>query len=241
MIIETPKYTRNILILRKNGIRLYEMDKEEPKKINRDILPYLTITNQSKNEMSKTMDTNNSQNDKNLKEKKKNLFLNNILTTEKDYFLEDYIRQKEVKLIKYKNKDFYKGRKTFFSENKIDNCRTSYFNKEISNYENKNNKKIPIMIKDIEANLILMKKKRNEKYNNYLKNKLRLDLYGNKHYTDFNEKLGVKNIYIKTDIFFKKKKGFLNNNTNFFSLKDFKTFNSTYNIINRKKFKIKKK
>ena len=132
MIIETPKYTRNILILRKNGIRLYEMDKEEPKKINRDILPYLTITNQSKNEMSKTMDTYNSQNAKNLKEKKKNLFLNNILTTEKDYFLEDYIRQKEVKLIKYKNKDFYKGRKTFFSENKIDNCRTSYFSKDIT-------------------------------------------------------------------------------------------------------------
>ena len=31
MIIETPKYTRNILFLRKNGLRLYEMQKKQPK------------------------------------------------------------------------------------------------------------------------------------------------------------------------------------------------------------------
>ena len=165
MIIETPKVTRNIIFIRKNGLRLYEFNKEEKKKNIINNLPNISIINKGKNEAAKTIDINKGSKTKNIIDKKKNLFLNNILSSEKDYFLKDYIRQKEVKLIKDKNKNKYQQRKTFFSEKKIDNCRTSYFNKEVSNYEYNNNKRISILVKDIEADLLLMKKKRNEKYN----------------------------------------------------------------------------
>ena len=177
---------------------------------------------------------------KKLKEKKKKLFLNNILSTEKNYFLKDYMKRKEVELINSKINDRYQARKTFFSENKIDNCRTSYFSKDIRE-SNINNKKIPIIIKDIEGSLILMKKKRNERYKKYLEEKLRLDLYENKYFIDFNEKLGVKKVNIKSDNLIKKQKGFLNNNSNFFTLKDFKAYSatSTYNNMKRKILKIK--
>ena len=227
MIIETPKLKRNIFILRKNGIRLIELNKDDNKKMNKEIPNVLTLYNKTK------VSTINNIN------KKKKLFLENMISTEKKYFLEDYIRKKEAKMINDKNKKSYNLRKTFFSEEKIDTCRTSYFNKDIINYNNKKDK-VPIMVKDIEANIILMKKNRNEKYKEYLKKKLELDLIeNNKYYTDFNDKLGVKNVYIKTDVFYKKKKGFLNYNTNYFNIKDFKTFNLTYNRNRLKKLKIK--
>ena len=227
MIIETPKLKRNIIILRKNGIRLVELNKNDNKKNNKKIPNLVTLNNKTK--ISKIVDIN----------KKKKLFLENIISTEKKYFLEDYIRKKEMKMINDKNKNANNLRKIFFSEEKIDTCRTSYFNKDIINYNNKKDK-VSIMIKDIESNLILMKKNRNEKYKEYLNKKLQLDLIeNNKHYTDFNDKLGVKNVYIKTDIFFKKSKGIWNSNTNYFNIKDFKTFNSTYNRMRLKKLRIK--
>ena len=236
MIIETPKYKRNIIFIRKNGFGLYEFKKEQPKNNNNNIiniLPNISIKNKDKKETSKTMDINKSSKVKKIIEKKKDLFLNNVLSTEKDYFLKDYIKQKEIKILKDKNKNKYQARKTFFSEKKIDNCRTSYFNKEVSNYKYNNDKQRSLLIKDIEADLLLMKKKRNERYKEYLKKQLKLDLYENRYFVDFNEKLGVKNVYMKTNIFYKRKE-FLKNNPNVLDLKYLKTLTNTYNNMKRK-------
>ena len=229
MLIETPKKSRNILILSKNGIRLCELNKEEPKKINNDNLPSI-IGKINRNKIYKTMDINK---DSKIKEWKKKLFLNNILSTEKNYFLKDYIRKKETELIQDKNKDVNKLKKIFFNEEKIDDCRTSYFNKDVYNYNNKK-EKIPIMVKDIEANLLLYKKNKNKRFKHYLKKQLEFDLHEKKYYSDFNDKLGVKNVYIKTDIFSNQKKRFMIYKTNYFSPNDFKTFSSTYNNLRKK-------
>ena len=229
MLIETPKKSRNILILSKNGIRLCELNKEEPKKINNDNLPSI-IGMINRNKIYKTMDINK---DSKIKEWKKKLFLNNILSTEKNYFLKDYIRKKETELIQDKNKDVNKLKKIFFNEEKIDDCRTSYFNKDVYNYNNKK-EKIPIMVKDIEANLLLYKKNKNKRFKHYLKKQLEFDLHEKKYYSDFNDKLGVKNVYIKTDIFSNQKKRFMIYKTNYFSPNDFKTFSSTYNNLRKK-------
>ena len=227
MLIETPKKSRNILILSKNGIRLCELNKEEPKKINNDNLPSI-IGMINRNKIYKTMDINK---DSKIKEWKKKLFLNNILSTEKNYFLKDYIRKKETELIQDKNKN--KLKKIFFNEEKIDDCRTSYFNKDVYNYNNKK-EKIPIMVKDIEANLLLYKKNKNKRFKHYLKKQLEFDLHEKKYYSDFNDKLGVKNVYIKTNIFSNQKKRFMIYKTNYFSPNDFKTFSSTYNNLRKK-------
>jgi len=229
MLIETPKKSRNILILSKNGIRLCELNKEEPKKINNDNLPSI-IGMINRNKIYKTMDINKNSK---IKEWKKKLFLNNILSTEKNYFLKDYIRKKETELIQDKNKDVNKLKKIFFNEEKIDDCRTSYFNKDVYNYNNKK-EKIPIMVKDIEANLLLYKKNKNKRFKYYLKKQLEFDLHEKKYYSDFNDKLGVKNVYIKTDIFSNQKKRFMIYKTNYFSPNDFKTFSSTYNNLRKK-------
>ena len=229
MLIETPKKSRNILILSKNGIRLCELNKEEPKKINNDNLPSI-IGKINRNKIYKTMDINK---DSKIKDWKKKLFLNNILSTEKNYFLKDYIRKKETELIQDKNKDVNKLKKIFFNEEKIDDCRTSYFNKDVYNYNNKK-EKIPIMVKDIEANLLLYKKNKNKRFKHYLKKQLEFDLHEKKYYSDFNDKLGVKNVYIKTDIFSNQKKRFMIYKTNYFSPNDFKTFSSTYNNLRKK-------
>ena len=229
MLIETPKKSRNILILSKNGIRLCELNKEEPKKINNDNLPSI-IGMINRNKIYKTMDINK---DSKIKDWKKKLFLNNILSTEKNYFLKDYIRKKETELIQDKNKDVNKLKKIFFNEEKIDDCRTSYFNKDVYNYNNKK-EKIPIMVKDIEANLLLYKKNKNKRFKYYLKKQLEFDLHEKKYYSDFNDKLGVKNVYIKTDIFSNQKKRFMIYKTNYYSPNDFKTFSSTYNNLRKK-------
>ena len=237
MIIETPKLTRNIIFVRKNGLSLCELNKEETKKNKINILPNISLESKEKSEFSKSIETNKGSQGKNLMDKKKNLFLNNVLSTEKNYFLKDYIRQKEIKIIKEKNKNKYQARKTFFSEKKIDNCRTSYFNKEINNYNTANNNRVTLMIKDIEADLLIMKKKRNEKFKEYLKKELKWDLYKNKYFVDFNEKLGVKNVYMKTDIF-NNKKGYGKNDQNILNIKYLKALTSTYDNMKRKTLNI---
>ena len=98
MLIETKEKTRNILILRKNGLRLYELNKDRPIKNNDDNLPNI-IPILNGNKISKTMDINKSNKIKDIKERKKKLFLNNVISTEKKYFLEDYIRKKEIELV----------------------------------------------------------------------------------------------------------------------------------------------
>ncbi len=228
MIIKTPKLTRKIIFLRKNGFKLYESDKFEKKKnIFPNILYKSSKTLEQKEQNDE--DSNKIQKIKNLREFKKKLFLDNILSTEKNYFIEDYILQKESKLLKNKNPyNKYQLRKKIFSEKKIDTCRTSYFNKEAR--DNNNINKIPIMMKDIDTNLIVIKNNRNKKYKEYLKKELELDLHENKYFYDFNEKLGIKNVYIKTDNIYNKKlkQGFMNNKVNFFTLKNFKSFDYTF-------------
>ena len=237
MIIETPKITRNIIFVRKNGLSLCELNKEETKKNKINILPNISLESKEKSEFSRSIEINKGSQGKNLMDKKKNLFLNNVLSTEKNYFLKDYIRQKEIKIIKEKNKNKHQARKTFFSEKKIDNCRTSYFNKEINNYNTANNNRVTLMIKDIEADLLIMKKKRNEKFKEYLKKELKWDLYKNKYFVDFNEKLGVKNVYMKTDIF-NNKKGYRKNDQNILNIKYLKALTSTYDNMKRKTLNI---
>ena len=109
MIIETPKLTRNIIFVRKNGLSLCELNKEETKKNKINILPNISLESKEKSEFSKSIETNKGSQGKNLMDKKKNLFLNNVLSTEKNYFLKDYIRQKEIKIIKEKNKNKYQA------------------------------------------------------------------------------------------------------------------------------------
>ena len=236
MLIETKEKTRNILILRKNGLRLYELNKDRPIKINDDNFPNI-IPILNGNKISKTMDINKSPTIKYIKERKKKLFLNNVISTEKNYFLKDYIRKKETELLQNKNKDKNKFKKIFFSDEKIDDCRTTYFSKDIDNHSIKK-EKIPIMIKDIDTNLLLFKKSKNKKYKHYLKKKFEFDLHEKKYFSDFNEKLGVKNVYMKTDIFSNKNRRFMFYNTGNYTAKDFKTFNSTYNKIRKKIIKI---
>ena len=232
MFIETKNKTRNILILSKNGLRLYELNKDEPKKIKNENLPnILRIFNENKK--YKTMNISKTPKIKDIKEKKKKLFLNNILSTEKNYFLKDYIRKKDIELLQDKNKRNNIYRKMYFSEEKIDDCRTSYFNKDISNHNNKK-EKVPLMVKDIDTNLLLFKKGQNKKFKNYLKIKLDFDLHENKYYSDFNDRLGVKNVYIKSDIVSNKKRRFFIYNSDNYTPKDFKTFNSTYNQMRKK-------
>ena len=237
MIIETPKLTRNIIFVKKNGLSLCELNKEETKKNKINVLPNISLESKEKSEFSRSIEINKGSQGKNLMDKKKNLFLNNVLSTEKNYFLKDYIRQKEIRIIKEKNKSKYQARKTFFSEKKIDNCRTSYFNKEINNYNTANNNRVALMIKDIEADLLIMKKKRNEKFKEFLKKELKWDLYKNKYFVDFNEKLGVKNVYMKTDIF-NNKKGYRKNDQNILNIKYLKALTSTYDNMKRKTLNI---
>ena len=239
MIIKTPKYTRNYLLLKKGGLRLFNSftkynnnssnfknkkmtisinntSKERPY-INTDIEKIKKINKKDKNFLNTF--TTNSQNKfniskyvPNLKEYKKHLFLKNILMSEKNYLLEDYIKNKEISLLKNRNiKTMNDVRKTFFTDDKINDNRTSYFYKECL-FDDKD--KFPLMIKDINSNFILWKNQRYKKYKDYL---LLKKFESEKNYfKDFNDKLGIRNIYIKSNKLFSKSKTFMNNNLNFF-------------------------
>ena len=145
------------------------------------------------------------------------------------------MKHKEIELLKNNNiKTVYDARKTFFSDNQINDNRTSYFYKEkLFDKE----KKFPLMIKDIESNLILSKNKKFKKYKNYL---LLEKIEAEKNnFKDLNEKLGVKNIYINSDKLINKNKTFMNNNFNFFSCANYmKTFSSSHKGFSQKRQKI---
>lgn len=266
MIIKTPKNTRNYLLLRKGGIRLFNSYKRNKtllsnfqnkkstistyncsnKRSNLDLdIKEITKINK-KNKKDKnilnayTNDSNTSKKKFNiskyipkLSEYKKHLFLNNIVSSEKNYLLEDYMKHKEIELFKNRNiRTVYDARKSFFNDNKINDNRTSYFYKEQLFDETK---KFPLMIKDIQSNFILLKNKKYKKYKEYY---LLSQIEAEKNnFRDFNEKLGVRNIFIKSDKLLNKNKTFMNNHLNFFNFNNyFKTISLQKGSFSQKKF-----
>ena len=242
MIIKTQNDTKNFLLLRKGGFRLFDINSGIKTKnfsvktfdINQDTSKEIKITektNQNFNK-SKSNEKTNHQNFvlskisstyskvNNNKNKygnyKRYLFRKNILSTEKNYLLEDYMRKKELDLMKdIRKKTFYEARKTFFSEKTFNERKGGYFNKENS-FDRTN--KFTLMIKDIESNFILLKNKRNKKYKEYL---LKEKIQSEKNsYKDLNEKLNAKNVFLKANKLFKNKNK--NKNINIFTNKKLK-------------------
>ena len=242
MIIKTPNYTKNFLLLKKGGLRLFEQNKRNKNSSYNFPSQKLAIStyNNSK-EKNQEEDNKNKEKNKNilktystkskakynlkifpkLNEYKKLLFLKNIVSSEKNYLLEDYMKHKEINLMKNNNiKTIYDAKKTFFCDDKINDNRTSYYYQE-ELFDR--NKKFPLMIKDIQSNYILLKNKKMKNYKDYylLKKK---EIEKN-NFKDFNEKLGIRNIFIKSDKIMNKNKTFLNNNLNFLSFSNyFKTY-----------------
>lgn len=244
MIIYTPKLTQNFLLLRKGGYKLFDSNinikksynfpcKNIDKSINTSKEIVIHDENNIKNKKSeqkiflksltsKTFSKNKVSKFPKLENYKKQLFRKNILSTEKSYLLEDYMRKKELDLINCRNKkSIYEIRKTFFTEDKIKNndIKRSYFFKPHSFDKNH---KFTLMIKDIESNFILLKNKKIKKF----KSNLTGDIESEKNsFKDFNEKLGVKNVYFKIDRLFKRINPMFKSNLKFFSnLKYFNTF-----------------
>ena len=248
MFINSQKSTKNYLLLKRGGFRLFntykkkkslssnskihkislstcnpsegrailnDIGREEIKKDNKENKIIDTISNTSyiKFNLTKYIPK--------ISEYKKRLYLDKIVSKEKNYLLENYMKHKEIELIKNRNiKTVYEARKTFFSDNQINDNRTSYFYKE-QLFDDK--KKFPLMIKDIQSNFILLKNKRYKKYKDYLLLKI---IEAEKHnFKDFNEKLGIKNINIKSDKLIKKNNTYANNNFRIFNcVKYLKTF-----------------
>ena len=224
MFINSQKSIKNYLLLKKGGFRLFNTQKRKKNINSKSQIKKISISVSNPSKARPILDTdiekikkvkkdnkkteiintfsNKSINKFNLtkyipriSEYKKRLYIKNIASTEKEYLLQDYMMHKEIDLIKNSNiKTVYDARKTFFSDKQINDNRTSYFYKE-KLFDEK--KKFPLMIKDIQSNLILLKNKRYKKYINYLM--LEKNETEKNNYKDFNEKLGVKNIYIKSD------------------------------------------
>jgi len=238
MIIKSEYDMRDYLLLTKGGFRLFESSRNKQKqKLSRNKLQKLDITPDGK---SNTENSNEKlkilTNYPKIKEYRKNLFLKNIVSNEKSYILEDYMKYKELQLAKKRNiKTYYDARKTFFSNDKINDNRNSYLYQE-KNFDDKN--KYPLVIKDIQSNYILLKNQRLKKYKEYyLRKKLEEE---EKNFKDVNEKLGVRNVYIKSDKISSSIKNmtFINKNLNFYSCVNFmKKFYKTQKGIFGKKRK----
>ena len=236
MIITTPKLTRNYLFLKKGGYKICDLDlllKEKVKSPFKSLVvsrnkakeikindkgqthnQYLTSTTFTKNNASKNLRVDNY---------KKKLFRKNVLSSEKNYLLEDYMRKKELDLINFHNKTKISDiRKTFFSEEKVDEDRYSYIKRD--KFFNRKNK-FTLMIKDIESNFILLKDKRNRKIKDFLlKEKLKSE---KSKFQNFNDKLGVKSVFLKTEKVFNKHKTFSKKNYDFI-----KCVNDYFNTLN---------
>ena len=159
-----------------------------------------------------------------------------IVSSEKDYLLENYMKHKEIEIIKNRNiKTVYDAKKNFFTDNHINDNRTSYFYKE-KLFDDK--KKFPLMIKDIQSNYILLKNKRYKKYKDYLLLK-KIEAEKN-NFKDFNEKLGIRNINIKSDKLIKKNNTYVNKNFNIINCVNnyLKTFSSSHKGFSQKRKKI---
>ena len=263
MFINSQKSTKNYLLLKKGGFRLFNTYKKRKSLSSNTEINKVTLStyNPSKgrpiingtcreeikkdNKKKEIINTfsNISYNKFNLtkyipkiSEYKKRLYLKKIVSTEKDYLLENYMKHKEIEIIKNRNiKTVYDARKTFFTDNQINDNRTSYFYKE-KLFDDK--KKFPLMIKDIQSNYILLKNKKYKKYKDYLLLK-KIEEEKNK-FKDFNEKLGIKNINIKSDKLIKKNNTYVNRNFNIFNCVNnyLKTFNKEVFSQKRKRKKI---
>ena len=242
MIIRTPKITRNYLFLKKGGYRICDLDllikekKKSPFKslvISRNISKELKFNDKGQNQQqyltSTTFTKNNASKNPKIENFKKKLFRKNVLSYEKNFLLEDYMRKKELDLNNFHNKTKVADiRKTFLSEEKADDDRYSYIKRDI--FFNRKNK-YTLMIKDIESNFILLKDKRNRKIKDFiLKEKLESESDKSK-FQNFNDKLGVKSVFLKTEKVFNKQKLFSNKNVDFIKCVNnyFNTFNATEN------------
>ena len=236
MIITTPKLTRNYLFLKKGGYKVCDLDlllKDKIKSpfkslvISRNTPKDIKINDKSQNQKqyltSTTLIKSNTSKNPKMENYKKKLFRKNILSSEKNYLLEDYMRKKELDLVNFHNKTKISDiRKTFFSEEKADEDRYSYIKRD--KFFNKNNK-FTLMVKDIESNLILLKDKRSRKIKDFL---LREKLESEKtKFQNFNDKLGVKSVFFKTEKVFNKHKTFSKKNLDFI-----KTVNNYFNAYN---------
>ena len=202
MIIRTPKITKSYLLLKNNGYNLFEtFNKKLNKNESTSTTNFGTICNtegyknsikSEKNEYKTAL--TESKISKKLLERKKLLFIKNKLNNNKGFLFEEYIKTKELKLMNNKNiKTFYDARKTYYTEEKEDDSRNSYINKNTSL-----NKKIkfPLIIKDIESKLLLLKMQRTNKIRDYFSLK---DEWSKYSFKDTSEKFGVKNVFIKSD------------------------------------------
>ena len=259
MLINSQKSTKNFLLLKKGGLRLFNTCKRNTKLNSKSRIKKIakSVYNPSKrrpiidtdveeikkdnkkNEIINSF-SNKSMNIFNLKkympkinEYKKRLYIKNIVSTEKEYLLQDYMKHKEIDLIKNNNiKTVYDARKTFFSDNQINDNRTSYFYKE-KLFDEK--KKFPLMIKDIQSNYILLKNKRYKQFKNFLLFLEKKEDEKN-NFKDFNEKLGVKYVYIKNDKLIKNNKTFMNNKFNLFTCENYlKSFSFSSKRFSQKK------
>ena len=240
MIITTPNITRNYLFLKKGGFKICDLDlilKEKTKfpfkslVISRNISKDTKINDKGQNQKhyltSTTFTKNKDSKNSKMENYKKKLFRKNILSSEKNYLLEDYMRKKELDLINFHNKKKISDiRKTFFSEEKADEDRYSYIKRD--KFFNRKNK-FTLMVKDIESNFILLKDKRNRKIKDFiLKEKLESE---KSKFQNFNDKLGVKSVFLKTEKIFNKYKTFSKKNVDFIKTVNnyFNTFNATEN------------
>jgi hypothetical protein len=264
MNIQSPNINKNYLLVKKRLFDLYELNSKENYNLPIKSNSKLTLSTNYPSKRSRIInkDKGNCRNLKqsinnfntctnssvqsfvskycpNLKEYKKRLFLQNMLSIDKNVLLEDYMKKKELKLLKDKNKkNLYEARKTFFTDDTINDNRTSFYYKEKS--FDKNNK-YSLMIKDINSNYILFKNKnKNKNKEEELFQKLENE---RKKFKDFNKKFGIRNVYLKTDRVFNKNKTFMNNNCNFLSgvnyLNSFRSTNRTPFNQKRKNFILK--
>lgn len=236
MIITTPKLTRNYLFLKKGGYKVCDLDlllKDKIKSpfkslvISRNTSKDIKINDNSQNQKqyltSTTFIKSSTSKNPKMENYKKKLFRKNILSSEKNYLLEDYMRKKELDLANFHNKTKISDiRKTFFSEEKADEDRYSYIKRD--KFFNRKNK-FTLMVKDIESNFILLKDKRSRKIKDFL---LREKLESEKtKFQNFNDKLGVKSVFLKTEKVFNKHKTFSKKNLDFI-----KTVNNYFNAYN---------
>lgn len=220
MIIETPKTSRDFILLRKGGDKLYKIKLKKEFKFPKIQVSYKNIiikknqinsnTNINNNNNISTLENKNNSDSKKIKSnlikskllfystpkdennKRKNIFIKKNLNDDKNFLIQDYIRSSE--LSKTSNKCIHRK----IISNEIE--RNSYINNYVNILREKN-RKFPLLKKDIHSNFILYE---NEKKNIYKKmNKTEIKI---PDYRDLNEKLGTRFVNFKSENYFGKPK-----------------------------------